>query len=447
VSEIELHASPSSEGSSRPWRFAAGESCRWVASLGPGRASGINAVYCHVGPGRWRLTAAPPGWLKLTLAQTLANGGNPYVMLIGTPATQQDQGSLPAVAEMLRFAREHERSYRDLTPLAPIALLWCPSGGESHLRAFRGWYAHLIAQHRLFLVISDTQLAREDAAETLGRHRLLIAPDVARLGDAARQAIDRFVEGGGTLLVEHDTAVGMACTGLSEPVTRRVLRGPCYFRVRAGERVRFPSLEKTTLIPCAGRYISPGEKAGDERLFGLIPPDLYGAPEQTVHETETDEPGLLFHSHGRGRVAVLPWTVGSLLHDTNPTPLDGLARDLMASLLPETPVAVNAPPWVELTAHRQRSAGEPERLIVHLVNHSGHDGGTTRWSDPLPVTDVELTLRPGFTPEHLRAARLGRELRLVPAGPGTWRVTLPQLTLFELLVLEARRPDQRTRQK
>ena len=41
VSNVELHASPGTGQRMAPWRFAPGESCRWVASLGSGFASGI----------------------------------------------------------------------------------------------------------------------------------------------------------------------------------------------------------------------------------------------------------------------------------------------------------------------------------------------------------------------------------------------------------------------
>ena len=372
--------------------------------------------------------------MKLMLAQTLANGGNPMVMLIGSIGTQQDKGTLPAVADMLHFARDHESLYRDLTPLAPIALLYSPDSDEASRRAFRGWYSHLIAHHRLFLIVSPAQLARADAAEVLGRFKLLIAPDMAQLGEEARKAVDGYVQGGGTLLAEHNSALGLACTGLQEPAIHRAL-GVSYFRVRQNEAARFPSV-KTTLIPCFGDYIYPDEKAGGERLFGLIPPDPYGAPEQTVHEIETGHPGLLLGSYGKGRVASFPWTVGAVLYDTNPTPLDGLANDLLTSLLPEAPAALNAPPWIELTAHRQQSPGQRERLIVHLVNHSGQDGGTNRWSDPLPVNNVEVTLRPGFTPKQAHAVRLGADLMLTSVGNGAWRITVPQVALFELLVIE-----------
>jgi hypothetical protein len=47
-----------------------------------------------------------------------------------------------------------------------------------------------------------------------------------------------------------------------------------------------------------------------------------------------------------------------------------------------------------------------------------------------------VTVRPGFPPARAYAARLGRDLALEEAGPGTWRVTVPEVALFELLALE-----------
>ena len=101
--------------------------------------------------------------------------------------------------------------------------------------------------------------------------------DGARLGEEARNAVDRFVEGGGRLMVEHNTALGLACTGLSKPVARRTL-GVSYFRVRKdwapkGRKSRvigindalLPWLEKQ--IPRKSRYVFVSERGTPWRFF------------------------------------------------------------------------------------------------------------------------------------------------------------------------------------
>jgi hypothetical protein len=99
-------------------------------------------------------------------------------------------------------------------------------------------------------------------------------------------------------------------------------------------------------------------------------------------------------------------------------------------------VTVEAPPWIELTAHRGRRDGETERILVHLVNYSGHDGATLRWSEPLPIANVAVTIRPGFKPTRVHATRLGRDLLPEPVSEGAWRVIVPEVALFEMLAIE-----------
>src|SRR5262249_37175236 len=156
----------------------------------------------------------------------------------------------------------------------------------------------------------------------------------AGLTESVRKAIDRFVAVGGTLLTEHDAGLGLASTDVATAAARRGAMRSAYFRVRPQDGARFPSLAATTLLPCGRDYLYLGDRVGGERLFGLVPPDLYGAPEQTVIELETEHPGLLLRAHGQGRIAYFPWAVGRVLHDMNPAPLDGLARDMVAQLAP-----------------------------------------------------------------------------------------------------------------
>ena len=462
--EIELHCGSTSVPTGNRWRHAAGESCKLVASLGPGYASGINAVYCHVGPGRWRLSAAPAGWLGYTLAQTIANAGWPYSMLIGTLDTQDDRTALPMLREMVTFARDNEDSYRDLESVAGIGLLWSQRTAtaslgwtdttDRYVKHFRGWYDLLTRRHRLFDVLSDTQLEGAEsgypgqlaAAALRAHYGLLIVPNATRLAAAACATLNEYVRLGGNLIATGAPPLGStaADTGLCSlgadryGATRETVSNS-YFRVRDGDRdgaygLRGPALDQIDLLPVEGRLWHVAPRDGAVTQLGLIPPEDYGAPEQTYFTLETDHPGVLWHRHGDGTTAFLPWEPDRAWFDTGSEALGALLDTLVTALAPPQPVEVDAPETVELTAHRQRGTG---RLLVHLVNGSG--GTPPRWSAPVPVHGVTVrfssegpTSRAPQAP-HCMALRSGATLSVQTLTPGAHTLNVPELGLFETL--------------
>jgi hypothetical protein len=505
--EIELHCGSTADPAGNRWRHAAGESCKLVASLGPGFASGINAVYCHVGPGRWRLSAAPRGWLGYTLAQALANAGWPYCMMIGTLDNQPDRSALPLLREVLSYARDHEALYRNLTSAARIGLVWSQRSAEAapgwtspidgYVKHFRGWYDLLTRRRRLFDVVADAQLAGEGGPATgapgrvspealLDRYPLLVLPNPVRLGAEVCRALDAYVALGGRLLatgapplaptvptastdsIAPAAPAGLTCLGATEVIAGREGVSNSYFRIRPADRRPSPAsgppgapesslagealpgiegLEEIDLLPVVGRlhYVAPRE--GARAALALIPPEDYGAPEQTVFPFETSHPGLLWLGHGAGVTAYLPWEPDRAWFETGSHALGELLDALVGHLAPPPAVALDGPESVELTAHRQAGSG---RLLVHLVNGSG--GAPPRWADPAPLEGLRLRLTwpgppgppgpggppgsagPGVAP-RVRALRAGVSLTPEPA-PGGFALTLPTLGLFEAIAVD-----------
>jgi hypothetical protein len=449
---IELHAAPSGALTGPRWRHAAGESCRWIRTLGSGYASCINAVYCHVGPGVWRLVAAPAGWLTHTLAQTIANGGWPYMMCIGTPATQEDKSALPAVRELFHFARDHAEYYHHLESLSPIVVVW-PSasisdgvrwhGVERSAHHYRGWYRVLVEQHYLFDVISDTQLDRAGAAELLQQYRLVILPNVVRLSREACTALDAYVQGGGTLLATAATSLedadgtprtnlGLQCLGASRLLAAREGFRNAYFRIEGSSA--WPGLEGVHVLPVQGTYLYPEPRDGASGELRFIAPELYGAPEQTLIEHETEWPAVIWYTYGHGQTAYLPWEPGRIWYESAPASLERFMAGVVTRLLPEPqPVDTDAPASVELTAFRQRAQGShPERYIIHVVNGTGEDGPAVR--PPVPLYTIQVRVR-AERALRVRAIRLGQELPV--QREGVWQATvLPRLDQLELLVWE-----------
>ena len=145
----------------------------------------------------------------------------------------------------------------------------------------------------------------------------------------------------------------------------------------------------------------------------FIPPSMYGPPELVhVDWKDTDAPGLILKSLGKGTVAWFPWNLGSLYYLHSSEAHAGLMRDLIDHLLPGgRPLKTNAHPLVEVTLMSQG-----DRRFVHLVNLSGHS--QTAYFRAVPMSGIEVQVKGAF-----RWARAIR--RRVPAwrqlaGMGTY---------------------------
>ena len=92
---------------------------------------------------------------------------------------------------------------------------------------------------------------------------------------------------------------------------------------------------------------------------GSIPPEDYGAPEQTTFEITTDHPGAIWYHHGQGASCYLPWEPDRAWYETGSEAL-GRLLDLVVegalSLSGRRPAPLGRPPMA-----RSRSASRPPR--------------------------------------------------------------------------------------
>ncbi len=90
----------------------------------------------------------------------------------------------------------------------------------------------------------------------------------------------------------------------------------------------------------------------DSPLLTLIPTAMFGPPEKVwVDKVETTDSGLVFATHGKGRVAYIPWDVGGLYYRHSSQGHAGLMTDVIDHLLAARPAAED----------RRASAGRDHR--------------------------------------------------------------------------------------
>ncbi|MGH6900160.1 MAG: hypothetical protein ACREJ5_27020, partial [Geminicoccaceae bacterium] len=235
--------------------------------------------------------------------------------------------------------------------------------------------------------------------------------------------LEQYVREGGRLLVVGTKEPG----GLfGKPVRRWTETRSAYFRIR--DHSIFPSLRNTQLLFLAGDYVEMAPVG--KPLLTLIPPSMFGPPEKVhIDRVETNAPGVLMASRGQGRVAYVPWDVGSLYYRHSSPGHMGLVTDLIDHLLPNgRQLKTNAHPLVEMTVMRQPRSG---RTLVHLVNISGHS--STAYFSPIEMRDIDLAITGRF--KRARSVRLNRALALTQAG-GHMTFSLPRLGAYDVIVLE-----------
>ena len=431
------------------WVYWAGEVGRQSRTAHPEKPVVINSVMFLDIP--YRFSAEQPGLVGLHLAQTLSQGVNPWAYVIGT-TDQPDRKNFAIVGEMLRFHRDHEQYYDGLRSAAKVAIISSLRSEERYGRANgeatvlnerRGAYRALVEGHVPFDILPDEHLVAAEQDGRLARYAALVLPNVAVLDDAQLGVLDRYVANGGGLVATYDSsaftgegqpraAFGLRSLGAERIAARRegahAMRS-AYLRVTRREDL--PDSDDTDFVALDRAYLYVDRREGAVPSLRLIPPERYGPPEKCYWDIETEHPGLLWQSYGRGKTAYFPWPIGALFFDLSLPEHRTLLVNAVAQVSSEgRQVVTNAPPQVEVVVGEQ---AEPKRTIVHLINYSGHQGRS--FHDPLEIRDIQVALAVNQPIRRVWSTRLAESLTHSQSN-GRISFVVPHLNLFDLIVLE-----------
>jgi putative glycosyl hydrolase-like family 6 (GHL6) protein/glycosyl hydrolase family 42 (putative beta-galactosidase) len=414
------------------WPYSGSENTKWVVSSFPAMVSSNSSVDFIDYPVRH--VAVSPHRQQLRLVEGLANGGGLDYYVIGRLDGHADRSGFEPVREIFRFHAAHEREYADLRSCATTALL---TGPFANVEEFRGWFRVFTEHHVLF----DTLVVDALRDGVLERYRALVLPDHQALSAEQARAIDAFVRRGGTLLATGRTGFrdeeyelrdrpALECLGIERVrVVRRQMRG-AYFEL--GDRDGFPRLEHTDLVFLDGPYVEAEYRETALPRLRLVPPGPFGPPERVVLGTATDDPGLLVHTFGHGRVVFVPWLPGSLVHRHGQPNSAAFAADVLEHHAGIEPLGGTLPSMVEATLleRTDRSA-----RLLHLINHSGHFGAT--YLAPITLRDLEVVLPIEAEAKDVTGLVAGHAYSWSADG-GHLSIRVPELGLFEALRIDLR---------
>jgi len=373
------------------WQYGTGEAVSALRSARPGKPVMVNAVAFWDMP--YRLADEQPEMLGQYLAQAISRGANPSTYIMG-PTGGIAYGGLPAAAAVTRFHRDHRREYTGLAPAAEVGLVRPDpldddgrygTGTAEH----RGLLTGLVERHVPFDVVPAGALA----GLTADRFRVLVLPDLPSLPVGAAEALERFVDAGGSVVTTGRSGIRADGSVLdwfpgflvSAVDAERDATKSTYVQLDDADHV-----EGSVLVPRHGRHHRLVWRPGTMLRHRLIERAPYGPPEKAYGHVPGEGFVCGVRRHGAGTVVQLPWTVGSAYRDTRLTRLRDLVVDLVVERLLDRagnrlPVVLDAPEQIELVVGRS-AAG----LVVHLLNHSGQRGNG--YGPALPVHDVTLRL-------------------------------------------------------
>ena len=403
------------------WAYSASDNTRWAVASHPAMVSSNTSVDFIDFP--LRHVAVAPAQQRLRLVQSLANGGALDWYLIGRIDNHADRSGFAPVREVFDFHARHEQAYRDMRPVADVALL---RGPHMNVAEYRGWFRFLVEHHFLF----DTPVAHGPDDVDWSRYAAIILPDQQAISDALAQRVDQFVEQRGVLIASgqpgrRDETLSprqrpaLQSLGLEEHGIVRDDMRSAYLRVDNEQ------MADTDLLYIGDRYVLPGYREDVEPALKLIPPQRFGPPERCYTRMTSDHPGYVVRPHGRGRAIHLPWWPGSLFHDQGHLNTLAFAGALLRQVAGLTPLGGNLPPMVEATVMR---SADGTSTLVHLINGAGHFGNTFHDPPRLAGLNVELPcdVRPGDV----------QRLRDVGLCEHTWQGGALKLELGELDAFE-----------
>lgn len=438
ASDIVFHEANNAVGREL-WPHATAESVSASASFRPDVPVLVNAVTFVDMP--YRMAGEEPHHFAAYLTQTLARGGNPSTYIMGVPG-EIPYPALDVAGRLTRFHAEHAGVYANLWPAAAVGLVRLPRVGIEHGLAsrsreeFRGWYTALQERHVPFDVLALEHVEEIDGAGELDRYTLLVLPDVGPIPPSLARILDAFVERGGRLVSTGSSAIADGAIQLaSMPATRERAVQRDAERLKGTYVAASPVLERgsgtypSPVLPVIGAFHYLDWDDDADRHLTLLARAPYGPPEKAHGQRPVNHPGYGIGHHGGGTTALVPWTPGRTYHQLGLSAVRDVLVDLVLEILDGAdPVRVQAPEQVEVTVHRSG-----DDLVVHLLNHSG--ARRRSFGPPLPVRGVTVGVSADGGLPTARALVADVLCEVTDGGDGSAVVHVPQVDLFEVLVL------------
>ncbi len=370
------------------WAYQAGEQARWGQAYGQGKT--VSSTSANFIDYAWRFTSETGAYQLVRGAQQLASGATLDFYLLGVMA-QDDKTAFADTSKLFHWHKANEHNYAGLKSAAKIALYHShgvvpghgggayskrPASGKLAEAAFRGAYRALVEARLPFDLVANEIIVGKDGAKILSQYDAVVMPNVTCLSDAEAKALDNWVNEGGVLLATGETGLydehGVAREKpalkslpiTDRPMARQDMKGS-YFRVRPGE---LPIGDDVKLLMMDHTYYVAEAVKGAETLLTLLPPQRFGPPELCFPDYESEMPGAIIGSHGKGKAIYVPWHADALYYRDSLPHTRTFLTDLVLRNIPAAPIRIEGRGSLEVTIQAQPKAG---KILVHVINYGG----------------------------------------------------------------------------
>lgn len=434
-------------------------------------------VFSHHALGAWHYIPLPPIEAQLAVAETVACGANPWIAVFDYALDNGRELAVAPIREIQSFLEDNEEYYTGTKSSADIALLSSyqtntyyisaqdmmygdvGSGLEENLvkdmgtgkitrdwkkrksicegicgNSYTGYFAALTREHIPFNVVLDKDITDDGLAS----YRVLILPNSACLSDAQLESVRRFVERGGSVIVEFETGLYneqgrlrenaplMKLFGLSEiNDLMKPAYGEEYLRIKQAHRVTEGFvLDHFVARPPYSLRIKKSDESDVHAIFMNEIKDCYSAV-----KGESDIPALITNSYGKGRVAYIPCLVGDFYNRYKLPDYQMLIGNLVRwAYRKPLPIEIDCPQTVEVELRKQ----DLGRVLIHLVNHTGDMQRPI--SEIIPLKDIKIRLKQDNVK---RVYTLKSRIDLpFTVKDGVMETSLSDLGLYEVVVVE-----------
>ena len=419
------------------WQYSASSNTRCIRGL-EREVAIFNTSVDFIGF-YYRHVSVSPAMQELRMWQNLANLGGMDYYLIGRLDNHEDKSGYPGLQRAFAFHKAHEGLWKGLKSRAEALLLRSSLWGDAAEE--RGWIRALTENHILF----DEALVDSLRPERLGKYKAIIAPNLKYLSPAQAGCLDEYVRAGGQLLASGETGFGddryetldtplLQCLGIRSIDYVRRDMASSMLKLGSPDASFFPSFRAVdcSVVAVGDVFCFTTPASGCRGLCSLIPPHPLGPPERCYYSQITEIPGLRLYPFGRGKGVYLPFLPGSLFLEGGYDNTAWFLRDVLLQALGLTDVAPALTPMVEVSA-----AEKPGKLVVQLVNASGHFG--TSFFAPLPIRDIQLRLPLDQAPADVRSLQLPDNVQWSFAA-GTLRLQLSELGFHEAIEVSLSTP-------
>jgi len=385
-----------------PWNYGSASVARGGSSV-EGSPLITNAAVDFIGF-RYRHNSVGKERMELRFCQDIANfcGLDYYIM--GPLEGHMDRSSYPVVKKAFAYMKRNEKTYQDMRMYKNVLVV--RNGGNDQLtEESKGWIKALTESHIPFGEVGPNVIKEET---DLSAFKAVIIPCLEKVPAPLAAKLDAFVSQGGTLILsgannyydslynKYETIpyASMQRTGIRKIVDDQISG---MLRIRENDRKELPSLADTDVLYFGEDYAFCDYPQSAAKHLSFIPPHTYGPPELCYPREETEDPGYVVYSYGKGKVIYITWNIGKRFHMDGYLSLFYLMKDILTQSaglesVEDSPFT----PMVEVTLG---TSEDGERMMVHLVNGTGCFGGSVY--APVPVYGIKLRVPSSSRPSSI----------------------------------------------